>query len=87
MLCNQIKPNAFACLDFFIFLAEGGFSIYVFVVVADEKKNNCNSQSGVMWAAMVICLINGIIMIVKLILHAICFCAFAILLSTKMINF
>jgi hypothetical protein len=37
-----MKPNAFACIDLFIFLAEGGYSIYVFYILKIEKDNNCN---------------------------------------------
>lgn len=68
VLFKMIKPNAFGILDWIIFLAEGAYSIYVFVIVNMEMANGCNLNSPLLWGAMVVCQVNAIIMIIKLVL-------------------
>lgn len=86
VLFGQIWPNAFACIDLFILLAEGGLSIYVFIIIATKTKD-CENGIAELWAAMIICLINAIIMVSKVVIHTVCFIAYAVLLFTKNIQF
>lgn len=45
VICKQIRPNAFAIIDYFLFLGEAGWSIYVFTVFAYEEKRDCKSEN------------------------------------------
>jgi len=58
----------------------------VFAIIADKTKV-CEGGNKALWAAMIICLINGIIMAGKLVIHTFCFVVYTVLLFTKQIHF